>query len=541
MLNLLILQYKDRSLEREYRLKTNEKNLILHRFLYALSIPFYLIFALIDIVAVNNLLNLFWIIRFGIYTPVALIALVATLSPHYYKYNQFVLWFVAFVGAVGMLILTFAGSSQGFYSYKYGFLFALIFFTILSKLRFLNILIGVIPLVFSYWVISIIYPVVPSDVNLDSMVLFGCVSAMGLIASYFYEYSERKQFYYQKLLEQESIKVSALNDELENKVIQRTQLLNNANKKLLNLNEKLSASEYTFRMLFDESMDAILIEDSGKIINCNRSLVKLMGYNQKNDLIGKSLWSFYATEDEAVIASLQKTIENYENREDESFKWWMKQKNDRSFLAEIKITKVLIDGKKVSHMLIRDITERFELEQKMEYLSYHDQLTGLYNRRFFIEELTRLDVERNLPICLIFADVNGLKLINDSFGHSSGDELLKSVAEEMKKECRSDEIIARLGGDEFVMLLPKTTDEDGNGMLQRLKCQIENLSINNVQISIAFGHATKTDKAISMTETLERAEKNMYRMKNKESTSVRLKLLAGITAWNNQFGEEKKR
>ncbi|GAB6106836.1 sensor domain-containing diguanylate cyclase [Fusibacter bizertensis] len=541
MLNLLILQYKDRSLEREYRLKTNEKNIVLHRFLYALSIPFYLIFALVDVVAVNNLLSLFWIIRFGIYTPVASIALVSTLSPHYYKFNQLILWIVAFVGAVGMLILTFAGSSQGFYSYKYGFLFALIFFTILSKLRFLNILIGVAPLVLSYWLVALIYPVVPPDVNLDSVVLFSCVSIMGLIASYFYEYSERKQFYYQKLLEQESLKVNALNDELENKVIQRTQLLNNANKKLLSLNEKLSASEYTFRMLFDESMDAILIEDSGQIINCNRSLVKLMGYNQKNDLIGKSLWSFYASDNDELIASLQKTVENYENREDVSFKWWMKHKTDRSFLAEIKITRVLIDGKKVSHMLIRDITERFELEQKMEYLSYHDQLTGLYNRRFFTEELTRLDVERNLPICIIFADVNGLKLINDSFGHSSGDELLKSVAEVMKNECRSDEIISRLGGDEFVMLLPKTTDEDGEGMLQRLKNQIENLSINNVQISIAFGHATKVDKAFSIKETLERAEKNMYQMKNKESTDVRLKLLSGITAWNNQFKDEKKR
>ncbi len=308
----------------------------------------------------------------------------------------------------------------------------------------------------------------------------------------------------------------------------------------MNANEKLSASEYTFRMPFDASMDAILIEDSGKTMNCNRSLVKFFGYEQKSELIGKSLWSLYASEDAELIESLQKTVESYENQEDMSFKWWMKLKNEQSFLAEIKITRVLIDGKKVSHLLIRDITERYELEKKMEYLSYHDQLTGLYNRRFFIEELTRLDVDRNLPITLIFADVNGLKVINDSFGHSAGDELLRSVARVMQEECRADEIISRLGGDEFVLLLPKTTDEDGNVMLQRLKSQIESLKINNIQISVAFGYATKDDKNASMTETLEIAEKNMYRMKNLEAAAVRLKMLAGISVWNDQF-EEKKR
>ncbi len=540
MLSLLKLQYRDRSLEAEYRLKTSEKTKVLHRFLFALSIPFYLIFALVDVGVVRNLLNLFWIVRFGVYTPIAFLAFIATFSPNYNKYNQLIMWLVAFAGSIGMIILTFAGSSQGFYSYKYGFLFEIVFFTVLSRLRFVNVLLGIVPLFFLYWITSVIYPVIPPEVNFDSLVLFSCVILMGLIANYFFEYSERRQFYYQKLLEQESLKVSELNDELESKVVQRTQLLNNANKKLMNANEKLSASEYTFRMLFDESMDAILIEDSGKIMNCNRSLVKLFGYEQKSELIGKSLWSLYASEDTELIESLQKTVESYENQEDMSFKWWMKLKNEQSFLAEIKITRVLIDGKKVSHLLIRDITERYELEKKMEYLSYHDQLTGLYNRRFFIEELTRLDVDRNLPITLIFADVNGLKVINDSFGHSAGDELLRSVARVMQEECRADEIISRLGGDEFVLLLPKTTDEDGNVMLQRLKSQIESLKINNIQISVAFGYATKDDKNASMTETLEIAEKNMYRMKNLEAAAVRLKMLAGISVWNDQF-EEKKR
>ncbi len=84
-------------------------------------------------------------------------------------------------------------------------------------------------------------------------------------------------------------------------------------------------------------------------------------------------------------------------------------------------------------------------------------MTGLYNRRFYEEKVRKLNTERNFPISLIIGDVNGLKLINDVFGHLKGDELLQKAALAIRNSCRSDEIIARWGGDEFVILLPKTT------------------------------------------------------------------------------------
>jgi PAS domain S-box-containing protein len=79
-------------------------------------------------------------------------------------------------------------------------------------------------------------------------------------------------------------------------------------------------------------------------------------------------------------------------------------------------------------LVFRDSSERKERQKRIEYLSYHDQLTELYNRRFFEEELRRLDVERNFPLSIIYADVNGLKVINDAFGHESGDQLLTLIA-----------------------------------------------------------------------------------------------------------------
>src|SRR5471030_318392 len=91
-----------------------------------------------------------------------------------------------------------------------------------------------------------------------------------------------------------------------------------------------------------------------------------------------------------------------------------------------------LDGKQYLTGIGIDITERKKKETEIYNLSYNDQLTGLYNRRFYEEELKRLDTKRNLPLTLVMGDVNGLKLINDSFGHVMGDKLLKKVSEVLR-------------------------------------------------------------------------------------------------------------
>jgi len=100
-------------------------------------------------------------------------------------------------------------------------------------------------------------------------------------------------------------------------------------------------------------------------------------------------------------------------------------------------------------MVFRDVTEEKKRQQRILYMSYHDSLTGLYNRRFMEEELKRLDTSRQLPLSIIMGDVNGLKLTNDVFGHNAGDKLLIRAAEIVKESCRKEDIVARWGGDEF--------------------------------------------------------------------------------------------
>lgn len=168
-----------------------------------------------------------------------------------------------------------------------------------------------------------------------------------------------------------------------------------------------------------------------------------------------------------------------------------------------------------------DITYLKEVEDKIKYLSFHDQLTGLYNRRFFEEELKRLDTERNLPLSLAMIDVNGLKLINDAFGHKAGDEMLKKVAETVKKECRADDIIARIGGDEFVILLPKTDYSDAIMILDRIHEAVGKEKIEAINLSISYGCETKKKKSESMEDVVKVAETHMYRFKTSERTNLR--------------------
>ncbi len=172
-------------------------------------------------------------------------------------------------------------------------------------------------------------------------------------------------------------------------------------------------------------------------------------------------------------------------------------------------------------LVFRDTTEKKEKQQRIEYLSYHDQLTGLYNRHFFEEEIKRLDVDRNLPFSIAMIDVNGLKLTNDAFGHEAGDLLLKSVSKVLKNECRTDDIISRVGGDEFVILLPKSSHAETELIVKRIYKVIESQKINSIILSVSIGWETKTNSHEDIKEVYSKAEDYMYRKKITESQSMR--------------------
>lgn len=191
-------------------------------------------------------------------------------------------------------------------------------------------------------------------------------------------------------------------------------------------------------------------------------------------------------------------------------------------------------------IVFRDYTDKKEKQEEILYLSYHDQLTGLYNRRFFEEELRRLDTPRNLPLTIAMVDVNGLKLTNDAFGHLAGDGLLKRVSQVLKEECRADDIVARIGGDEFVILLPRTTYKEAQKIIERIYKAFEEEPHAEIIISVSIGWETKTDEKQICTEVFIKAEEHMYRKKLTESQSMRSKTLQVILKTITEKSEVEK-
>jgi diguanylate cyclase (GGDEF)-like protein/PAS domain S-box-containing protein len=281
------------------------------------------------------------------------------------------------------------------------------------------------------------------------------------------------------------------------------------------LNQKM-----TFESLFRNSNDAIAhIDVSQRIIDINERFETLFGYTLE-EIKGKKV-DFLILEDERIDEGIELTnrLMAGEKIVDEGVRY---NKKGQPRICMVQGVPIIADGLVIGgYGIYTDVTERKEAENEVLYMSYHDQLTGLYNRRFFEAEFERLNTERFMPISLIMADVNGLKLINDAFGHKSGDELLKMMASVLKLHCRESEIIARLSGDEFVLLLPNTSEDVANMIVARLKVALHRKTFKNIEFSMSFGSGSKTSVEASNKTLFKQVEDQMYRNKLVESPSIR--------------------
>lgn len=194
---------------------------------------------------------------------------------------------------------------------------------------------------------------------------------------------------------------------------------------------------------------------------------------------------------------------------------------------EILFRPVLMDNGKFL-VICEDITKRKLTEAKLRYLSFNDSLTGLYNRAFFEEEIKRLDTARQLPLSIIIGDINGLKLVNDTFGHREGDNFLQKIARILENACRSEDIICRWGGDEFAILLPKTCEKTSEKICKRIKDACIMAEAQPIPFSISLGTATKTETEQSMALVIKEAEDKMYRNKLMESKSARSYIITSL-------------
>ena len=178
-------------------------------------------------------------------------------------------------------------------------------------------------------------------------------------------------------------------------------------------------------------------------------------------------------------------------------------------------------------LLARDITERKQRLEKIEYLSFHDQLTGLYNRRRYMQQIIHMDKPEKLPLAIIMADLNGLKLTNDAFGHQMGDVLLTRTADVLRRLC-NEESIFHMGGDEFVLLLPNTEAKAAEAACRRIQQEISGESTGMLVFSVSIGFAVKYVLEEAYSDVFRQAEDDMYRHKLTEGVEMRRRAVSQI-------------
>lgn len=269
----------------------------------------------------------------------------------------------------------------------------------------------------------------------------------------------------------------------------------------------------------------LILSEKGFILESNLTAAEMIG-EQRGHLVKQMLARFVCIEDLGIYYNHRKRA--FKSLQPEQCELRMVKRDGSLFWSHMKSVVVMEEGQPVCRMVLSDISDRKKAEGELLFLSYHDPLTGLHNRRYFEEKLKILDTRENLPLSIIMCDINGLKVVNDSFGHHSGDMLLKKAGETIKRACREADVIARIGGDEFVVLLPNTSLFESAEVASRIKELEEKETVANIRLSISFGYDTKTMEEQSIVEIFAKAENQMYRHKLLERSNVKGKTTDSI-------------
>lgn len=312
--------------------------------------------------------------------------------------------------------------------------------------------------------------------------------------------------------------------------------------------EALCASEERFRRMFSDSPVALRMEDYSGIknwieenlektklsleeyaISYPKVLEKLSAKSKIIDLNEAALWLFGAKNKEDLQNNLHSII-NSESKKDVLNILNSLRKGDTTLEQEMVYNR--LDGRKVytitklsvvpgfeknwGRILFSDldITERKLAEERLTYISLHDIMTGVYNRAFFEEEMSRLSKGRIHPISILVMDMDNLKAINDQYGHSAGDAALQTATDIVKSCFRSEDIVARIGGDEIAVLLPGLDEKCALKARNRILVRIKKHNGKNpeVSLSLSIGYAT-TEQNNELKNIFKIADTRMYEEK----------------------------
>lgn len=299
-------------------------------------------------------------------------------------------------------------------------------------------------------------------------------------------------------------------------------------------NLELRENEERFQRIFDQSpLGIVLFDAEGYAVDANKAFLDMFGISQREAVNRISLIGDPNISPEIVKKILTNQAVHFEV--DYDFDLILKRRHystskrgKSSFdwtITPLKVTALTFSGFLCQ---IQNVTQRKETEIQLKYLSLYDTLTGLFNRGYFEKEIRNLQHGEDNIIGVIMADVDGLKLVNDTFGHDAGDSLLMAASQVIKDSFRQGDIIARIGGDEFAVLLPGNDFPAAERAGERIREAVSRYNIihrSPFPLSVSVGVTSGDITKIGIDELIKEADNNMYREKLHHNQSTRSEIV----------------
>lgn len=294
--------------------------------------------------------------------------------------------------------------------------------------------------------------------------------------------------------------------------------------------QKIISQKNLLQTLFDAIPDIVFYKDKDcRYLGYNKAFKKVIRKYNQTSFIGKTdldvepdqkLAKQFFKKDLYVMKTKKKDL-NY-----------IKLVNNHGKVNHIEIIKapIIEDNGNVSGVIgiCRDITYSKKLEEELRVLSYTDKLTGTFNRTCFDEKIKFLNSPSNFPLSIIMGDINGLKVVNDTFGHLKGDKIIISIFNLVKGIIRETDYIFRWGGDELIILLPKTSSEEADEICKEIFKKCQDAPNDPIPLSIALGASTKTTKHETIDSILKDAEDKLFRQKLLLNKSIRSSIISSL-------------
>lgn len=173
--------------------------------------------------------------------------------------------------------------------------------------------------------------------------------------------------------------------------------------------------------------------------------------------------------------------------------------------------------------LINNVTDRILMEKQLERYAQTDGLTGLFNRHYLDQWMDLQMGLQQYPVSVISADCDGLKKVNDTFGHEAGDEMIRRTAQLFRVQMPEKAVLFRTGGDEFLMILPDTGEEETQQFVERLENEASKICIEGETLSVSYGVCVMRDGSDDIKAAIRTADQNMYHEKERKKRTVREK------------------